>query len=165
MYAPLRNGLVMLPATAAPAEPVPCNPQPMLHIPQSVAVLTPVAAGMLMPGALVLLCLTAEAWAPLREADAVPMPHAVRKRWEKLRKAYRRSAGRGYIDAENQEWFSLPEELRVAILLLAHIEGDLKALANRDWRETPPAERAAIKCAMRSVKRHSGRMVALASLW
>lgn len=142
MNAPLRNGLVMLPQHVPPAD-----------------------ANALLPGALELLRITGEAWGPLRDDDAAPMPHTVRKRWAELRRDYRRSAGCGYVDAENQEWFSLPEELRAVILLLAHIDGDLNALANRDWRETPPAERSAIKCAMRSVKRHSARVVALASLW
>ena len=63
----------------------------------------------LLPGAVDLLRITTEAWGPLRESDAVPMPLAVRKQFEELRKKYRRQSGRGYIDAENQEWFGLPE--------------------------------------------------------
>lgn len=136
----LRNALVML-------------PQP-----------SPVAA-QLLPGAVDLLRITTEAWGPLRESDAVPMPLAVRKQFEELRKKYRRQSGRGYIDAENQEWFGLPEELRMVILLLAQVSGNLPDLVSRDWRETPPPERAAIKAATRSMKRYSGRLVALASLW
>lgn len=93
------------------------------------------------------------------------MPLAVRKQFEELRKKYRRQSGRGYIDAENQEWFGLPEELRMVILLLAQVSGNLPDLVSRDWRETPPPERAAIKAATRSMKRYSGRLVALASLW
>lgn len=119
----------------------------------------------LLPGAVDLLRITTEAWGPLRESDAVPMPLAVRKQFEELRKKYRRQSGRGYIDAENQEWFGLPEEMRMVILLLAQVSGNLPDLVSRDWRETPPPERAAIKAATRSMKRYSGRLVALASLW
>lgn len=136
----LRNALVMLPRPASDV-------------------------GQLLPGAEDLLRITAEAWGPLRESDAVPMPLAVRKQFEELRKKYRRQSGRGYIDAENQEWFGLPEELRMVILLLAQVSGNLPDLVSRDWRETPPPERAAIKAATRSMKRYSGRLVALASLW
>lgn len=136
----LRNALVMLP------QPSPDTAQ-------------------LLPGAVDLLRITTEAWGPLRESDAVPMPLAVRKQFEELRKKYRRQSGRGYIDAENQEWFGLPEEMRMVILLLAQVSGNLPDLVSRDWRETPPPERAAIKAATRSMKRYSGRLVALASLW
>lgn len=140
MNAPLRNALVMLPQPAA-------EPQPLL------------------PGAVELLRITTEAWGPLRESDAVPMPLSVRERFAELRKAYRKQSGRGYIDAENQEWFGLPKELRMVILGLARIQGNRKELADRDWRETPPPERAAIKAATRAIKRNSGRLVALTSLW
>ena len=137
---PLRNALVMLPVPAA-------EPQALL------------------PAAAELLRITAEAWAPLRENDAVPMPLAIRKQWEVLRKEYRKESGHGYVDAENQEWFGLPEEMRMVILLLAKVSGNLPELAGRDWRETPPPERAAIKAATRSLKRPSGCLVALATLW
>lgn len=141
---PLRNALVMLPPKLAPAD---------------------LSDAELLPGAVELVRITEEAWGPLRENDAAPMPLAVREQWGELRKKYRRQSGGGYIDAENQEWFGLPEELRMAILLLARVGGNLQELAGRDWRETPPPERAAIKIATRSIKRHSGRLVALASLW
>ena len=137
---PLRNALVMLPQAPASAQP-------------------------LLPGAVELLRITAEAWAPLRENDATPMPLEIRKRLAAQRTLYRKQSGRGYVDAENQEWFGLPEDLRMAILLLAQVNGNLQDLIQRDWRETPPPERAAIKAATRSIKRHSGRLVALATLW
>lgn len=152
MNAPLRNALVMLPPKLAPAGLADAEHQPA-------------EAALLMPGAVDLLRITIEAWGPLRESDAVPMPLAIRKRWAWLRKEYRKESGRGYIDAENQEWFGLPEELRMVILLLAQVSGNLPDLVNRDWRETPPPERAAIKAAIRSIKRHSGQLVALATLW
>lgn len=148
----LRNALVMLPPKLAPAELVETE-------------CLPAEAAPLIPGAVDLLRITVEAWGPLRESDAVPMPLTVRKQFEELRKKYRRQSGRGYVDAENQEWFGLPEELRMVILLLAQVSGNLPDLVSRDWRETPPPERAAIKAATRSIKRHSGRLVALASLW
>ena len=152
MNAPLRNALVMLPPKLSPAgladaEHQPAEPQPLL------------------PGAVELLHITTEAWGPLRESDAVPMPLQIRKQFERLRKAYCKQTGRGYIDAENQEWFALPEEMRMVILLVAQVSGNLPDLVSRDWRETPPPERVAIKAATRSIKRHSGQLVALASLW
>ena len=149
---PLRNALVMLPPTLAPAGLADAAHQPAEAAP-------------LMPGAVELLHITTEAWGPLRESDAVPMPLAIRQQWSDLRKKYRSQSGRGYVDAENQEWFGLPEELRMVILLLAQVSGNLPDLVNRDWRETPPPERAAIKAATRSIKRHSGQLVALATLW
>lgn len=151
-HKPLRNALVMLPPKLAPAE-------------LAEAECLPAETTPLMPGAVDLLRITVEAWGPLRENDAAPMPLKVRKQFEELRKKYRRQSGCGYVDAENQEWFSLPEELRMVILLLAQVSGNLPDLVGRDWRETPPPERAAIKAATRSIKRHSGRLVALASLW
>ncbi|MGD9758832.1 MAG: hypothetical protein AB7U71_15070 [Comamonas sp.] len=155
MNAPMRNALVMLPPKLAPADVLvaECPPD------------TSAQPSALLPGAVELLRITVEAWGPLRESDAVPMPLETRKQWAALRKEYRKQSGRGYIDAENQEWFSLPEELRMVILLLAQVSGNLPDLVGRDWRETPPPERAAIKAATRSLKRHSGRLVALASLW
>lgn len=152
MNAPLRNALVMLQPKLAPAGLADTEHQAT-------------EAALLMPGAVDLLRITTEAWGPLRESDAVPMPLAIRKRWAVLRKEYRKESGCGYIDAENQEWFGLPEELRMVILLLAQVSGNLPDLVNRDWRETPPPERAAIKAATRSIKRHSGQLVALATLW
>lgn len=168
MNATLRNGLVMLPQAAASepqAEPDLCPLCGLVHLPEPMPKLAPVRADVLPGMALELLRITTDAWTPLHKDDAVPMPAATRKQWAELRQQYRKQSGQGYIDAENQEWFGLPEELRMAILLLAQVDGDLKALANRDWRETPPPERAAIKAVSRSVKRHAGRLVALASLW
>ena len=149
---PLRNALVMLAPSLAPAE-------------LSGSECLPAQAAPLMQGAVDLLRITTEAWGPLRESDAVPMPLAVREQFAALRKAYRRQSGRGYVDAENQEWFGLPEELRMVILLVAQVSGNLPDLVSRDWRETPPPERTAIKAATRSIKRYSGQLVALASLW
>ena len=56
-----------------------------------------------------------------------------------MRESYQRQSGRGYIDAENQEWFSLPQEMRMAILLVAKIDGNLQELAGRDMREAGDA--------------------------
>lgn len=169
MNAPLRNGLVMLPQQQTPMppadEPDLCPLCGLVHMPEQAATLAPVQADVLPSAALQLLRITTDAWTPLHPHDAVPMPADVRKQLAKLREQYRRQSGAGYIDAENQEWFGMPEDLRMAILLLANVGGDLRALADRDWRETPPPERAAIKTVARSVKRHAGRLVALASLW
>ena len=141
MNASLRNALVMLPPKLAPAD------------------AASVTAAELLPGAVELLRITVEAWGPLRESDAVPMPLETRKQWAVLRKEYRKQSGRGYIDAENQEWFGLPEELRMVILLLAQITGNLPDLVSRDWRETPPPERAAIKAAARAIKRRNSSVI------
>ena len=167
MEKPLRNGLVMLPqpAQAQAAEPDLCPLCGLYHPPEAVAGLAAVKHDELLPDALALLRITAEAWAPLHKDDAVPMPLVIRQRWRKLREGYQRQSGRGYIDAENQEWFRLPQEMRMAILLLAKVDGNLQELAGRDWRETPAMERQAIKAVSRSMKRHAGRLVALASLW
>lgn len=119
----------------------------------------------LLPGAVDLLRITADAWGPLREDDAAPMPLAVRKKLKALREDYRRSAGRGYIDAENQEWMALPVRWRMALLLLCGIEGDLPTLASRDIQSMPPPERGAIKSELRLAKRQFARLVALVSLW
>ncbi|MDR0216403.1 MAG: hypothetical protein LBJ15_20725 [Comamonas sp.] len=155
MNAPMRNALVMLPPKLAPADVLLAECLPA----------TSAEPSALLPGAIDLLRITTEAWGPLRESDAVPMPLSVREQFAALRKAYSKQSGRGYIDAENQEWFGLPEELRMVILLLAKVSGNLQELAGRDWRETPPPERAAIKAATRAIKRNSGRLVALTSLW
>lgn len=168
MHAPLRNAAATPPQAIAgtpDAEPDLCPLCGLIHHPEPMALLAPVRADTLPRMALELLRITTHAWTPLHKDDAVPMPAATRKQWAQLREKYRKQSGLGYVDAENQEWFNLPEELRMAILLLAQVDGDLKALAHRDWRETPPPERAAIKAVSRSVKRHCGRLVALASLW
>lgn len=112
-----------------------------------------------------MLRITAQAFAPLAANDAAPMPLQVREQLAQLRRAYRKKTGVGYVDAENQEWFRIPRELRRAILLMARVRGDLAELAERDWRETPPTERAAIKYTVRAMKRHMTGAVALASLW
>jgi hypothetical protein len=148
----LRNGLVMLPPQSCQSAEVDAAPEPT-------------EAEALMPGAVDLLSVTVEAWGPLREADPVPMPLDVRKKLVKLREDFRRNSGRGYIDAENQEWFALPPRWRMALLLMCGVDGDLGTLASRDFKAMPPPERGAIKSEVRLAKRHFTRMVALASLW
>lgn len=170
MNAPLRNALVLLrpqlaPLNAVDPEPDLCPLCGLVHMPEPVAALAPVRDDSLGKAALEMLRITAQAFGPLHNDEAAPMPLEIRKQWANLRKAYRKQSGQGYIDAENQEWFKLPEELRMAVLLVAQVSGNLKELAHRDWRETPPPERAAIKAVVRSAKRHFGGVVALASLW
>ena len=168
MHAPLRHAAAAPPQAIVgtpDAEPDLCPLCGLVHLPEPLAQLAPVRADTLPRMALQLLRITTDAWTPLHQDDAVPMPVATRRQLAQLRAQYRRQSGRGYVDAENQEWFGLPEELRMAILLLAQVDGDLKTLAHRDWRETPPPERAAIKAVSRSVKRHGARLIALASLW
>lgn len=82
-----------------------------------------------------------------------------------LRKDFRRKSGHGYIDAENSEWHALPVRIRMALLLLCGVDGDIDALANRDFQAMPPPERQAIKTEVRLAQRHFARVRALGSVW
>ena len=162
----LRNGLVMLPRegqhgeAVADARPGLCPLCGLCHAPGHEALLS---------GAVELLRITLEAWTPLHKNDAVPMPLVIRKRLNKAREEYRRKAGRGgYINAENAEWRAMPQRLRMALLLLCAVDGDLPTLASREFQEMTPPERARIKAEVRIMKRlfgQPGRLVALASCW
>lgn len=50
---------------------------------------------------------------------------------------------------EAREWARVPNEYRVLALMMAGIDGDLDALADRPWRAVPVPERIAIRSAMR----------------
>ncbi len=97
--------------------------------------------------------------------EAAPQPKEVRAQIAVHRKFFRRKSGYGYIDAENSEWHALPVRIRMALLLLCGVDGDLDALANRDFQAMPPPERQAIKTEVRLAKRHFGRVKALDSIW
>lgn len=58
----------------------------------------------------------------------------------------------GLLGAE-REWGLLHSSHRLALLLLAGVDGDISQLAQRAWRELPNAERLAIASAARTLKR------------
>ncbi|PJO38761.1 hypothetical protein CTI10_008190, partial [Delftia acidovorans] len=47
--------------------------------------------------------------------------------------------------AESREGRAWPGHYRMALVLLAGIDGEIEELALRDWREMPPPERDAIQ--------------------
>ena len=100
----------------------------------------------------------------LKDRTAPPSNEERAKLWS-LRKDYRKKQGHGYIDAENHEWHSMPVRIRMALLLLCGVDGDLDALALRDFQAMPPPERQAIKTEMRLAKRHFSGLVALTGVW
>lgn len=195
MNAPLRNALVMLPQPAAEQQPLLPGAVELLRITKEEWIQC--HRGRVVMLLEQMLCIAKDEQIPLHaskefarginEIDCIlknekardaqeknaPRPPTLQERayMAMQRKAICRESGRGYIDAENQEWFRLPEELRMVVLLLARLSGNLQELAGRDWRETPPPERQAIKAAVRAIKRHfggvngRGGLVSLASLW
>lgn len=74
-----------------------------------------------------------------------------------------------FHDAASREWSTLPVELRMVLVLLAGVSGvrmdahPLQALAVRDWHEMPPAERDAIRAAVRWGAPPLARLRALAA--
>ena len=83
-----------------------------------------------------------------------------------LRDEYIQLATRGRMsDSESAEWRKLDLGHKMAMLLLAGVDGDLVALADRDWRELPKVERDAIKAEVRAAKLAFSRVVALSGRW
>ena len=83
-----------------------------------------------------------------------------------LRDEYTQLATRGrQSDSESREWSGLSVGHRMAMLLLAGVDGDLADLATRDWRELPGPEREAIKSEVRAAKAAFSRMVSLSGRW
>lgn len=68
-------------------------------------------------------------------------------------------------DSESAEWRKLDLGHKMAMLLLAGVDGDLVTLADRDWRELPKVERDAIKAEVRAAKLAFSRVVALSGRW
>jgi len=54
--------------------------------------------------------------------------------------------------AESREWAGLASHYRMALVLLAGIDGEIEELALRDWREMPPPERDAIRRQIRALR-------------
>ncbi|MEJ8293129.1 hypothetical protein WKI45_09880, partial [Delftia tsuruhatensis] len=65
--------------------------------------------------------------------------------------AQRASNGRSG-SAESREWAGLASHYRMALVLLAGIDGEIEELALRDWREMPPPERDAIRRQIRALR-------------
>lgn len=83
-----------------------------------------------------------------------------------LRDEFVKRATRGRVsDAEALEWARLDQGHRMAMLLLAGIDGDLSALSLRAWRELPEPERQAIKAQVRQAKRAFSAVAALSGRW
>lgn len=83
-----------------------------------------------------------------------------------LRDEYTQLATGGRVsDSESREWLGLDPAHRMVLLLLAGVDGDLVALANREWREMPPPEKEALKREVRGVKSAFSRLLALSGRW
>ena len=91
---------------------------------------------------------------------------ACRARLSVLRdEAVARASNGRWSDAESREWARLSVEHRMALLLLAGIDGELSMLAQRAWREMPGPERDAIKAEARRMKSAFGGLFAMAGRW
>lgn len=62
--------------------------------------------------------------------------------------------GRAQVCARSREWSAMQLTHRMAVMLLAGIDGELSDLSRRAWREFTPAERLAVQVAIRSL--HEG---------
>ena len=83
-----------------------------------------------------------------------------------LRDEYTKLATGGRVsDSESREWAGLETGHKMAMLLLAGIDGDLVELSGRAWRELPVTEREIIKVEVRSAKAAFSRLMALSSRW
>lgn len=71
---------------------------------------------------------------------------------ELQREAAQRCANGRSGSAESREWAGLASHYRMALVLLAGIDGEIEELALRDWREMPPPERDAIRRQIRALR-------------
>jgi hypothetical protein len=55
--------------------------------------------------------------------------------------------------ARSKEWAALSIEARMAVMLLAGLDGDLSDLARKSWPEFTPAEKTAVQIATRGLFR------------
>jgi hypothetical protein len=74
---------------------------------------------------------------------------------------HRASSGR-LSTAESREWTAMPVHFRMAMILLAGLDGEIEDLAQRDWREMPPPERDAIRRQIRALRAALSQVPALA---
>lgn len=90
----------------------------------------------------------------------------VRARLSQLRdEIVSQMTGGRHVCARSREWAALPLELRMAVLLIAGVDGDVSALARRAWREMPGPEREAVRGTIRNFSRALGASPALVSRW
>lgn len=75
------------------------------------------------------------------------------------------SSQKRWSDAESREWARLSETHRMALMLLAGVDGDINALAQRTWRELPEPERLALKAEARFARTEFSRLHALTGRW
>ncbi|WP_047218339.1 hypothetical protein [Delftia lacustris] len=71
---------------------------------------------------------------------------------ELQREAAQRASNGRSGSAESREWAGLASHYRMALVLLAGIDGEIEELALRDWREMPPPERDAIRRQIRALR-------------
>ena len=186
---PLRNALVLLPQSAAEQQPLLPGAVELLHVTteewfppfpgyrvvQLLENLLSIVKDKQIPlhtsndamrsfAEIDLILRNATAQEDRKKDRSAPPSNEVRAKLYSLRKDFRRKSGHGYIDAENSEWHALPVNVRIALLLRAGVDGDLDALALRDFQAIPPPERAAIKTEVRLDKRHFARTRELARL-
>lgn len=93
-------------------------------------------------------------------------PTEVAARLLQLRnEAVQRASGGRFVCARSKEWAGMPVEVRMALLLVAGVDGDLSTLARRGWLEFAPPEREAARSAMREFRRALSGAAALCSRW
>jgi hypothetical protein len=89
---------------------------------------------------------------------------AQRKQLKKLRDeaAVRVAGEKPTTSLESIEWKKMHVYTRSCLLLFAGVDGDLEALASRDWHELPQPERVQIVLGIRSLRAELLGLVALA---
>jgi hypothetical protein len=81
---------------------------------------------------------------------------------QNLRDQFARIASRGrFSTAAAREWAGLLHEHRMALLMLAGIDGDLGDLGERSWLEIAEDERVRIRAAARSLQKDVRPLAAL----
>jgi hypothetical protein len=97
---------------------------------------------------------------------AAACPYEVRARLSQLRdEIVSKVTGGRHTCARSREWAALPLELRMAVLLLAGVDGEVSTLARRAWLEMPGPEREAVRGTMRGFARALNGSPALVSRW
>lgn len=66
-----------------------------------------------------------------------------------------------YACARSREWAVMVPEHRMALLMLAGVDGDLGGLARKAWQEYTPGERVALQVAIRAMAASLDAAVAL----
>jgi len=85
-------------------------------------------------------------------ASAVPTVADCRARLRDVANEIRAQIdGRSYPCARTREWALMPENVRMSVLLLSGIDGDLQTLAKRQFSEFTSAEKISVQVAIRSI--------------